>query len=139
MAGIKDVGAFHDKFNVPGAEEPSFLPWEAWNFRVKFLQEELQELRDAHAANDMHGAADALVDLVYVAYGTAIKMGLGPVWDELWANVQGANMAKVRATSAGQSKRGSSLDVIKPEGWTPPDHTPQLGSGPWPTLELPHD
>jgi len=39
----------------------------------------------------------------------------------LWNEVQRANMSKVRASSESQSKRGSSLDVIKPEGWRGPD------------------
>lgn len=41
---------------------------------------------------------------------------------EAWRRVHAANMAKVRATSAEQSKHGSAQDIIKPEGWTAPDH-----------------
>jgi hypothetical protein len=32
-------------------------------------------------------------------------------------------MAKVRAPSASASKRGNAHDVVKPPGWTAPDHT----------------
>ena len=39
-----------------------------------------------------------------------------------WDRVQAANMAKVRASSAEQSKHGSAQDIIKPAGWTAPDH-----------------
>lgn len=42
------------------------------------------------------------------------------LWDELWVDVQRANMSKERALKAGDSKRGSTWDVIKPEGWVPP-------------------
>lgn len=42
---------------------------------------------------------------------------------EAWRRVQLANMSKVRATSADQSKRGSTFDVVKPPGWEPPSHT----------------
>lgn len=128
-----DVRFFHQKFGVPMATEPSFLNPEALEFRIKFLKEELQEFIDAHAAYDMHGAADALVDLAYVLHGTALMMGLP--WPALWNEVQRANMAKVRATNASQSKRGSALDVIKPEGWKAPDHIVALGAGPWPMLQ----
>jgi len=41
------------------------------------------------------------------------------LFDELWDDVQRANMSKERATDASQSKRGSSFDVIKPAGWKP--------------------
>jgi predicted HAD superfamily Cof-like phosphohydrolase len=40
--------------------------------------------------------------------------------NELWDDVQRANMSKERATSVSQSKRGSTFDVIKPKGWVPP-------------------
>lgn len=68
-----------------------------------------------------HGKAfDALIDLVYVAYGTAHILGYP--WDQGWRLVQKANMAKVRAKPDGSdSVRKSSYDVVKPPGWTPPD------------------
>lgn len=128
-----DVLAFQQKFQVPMASAPAFLDPQAFEFRLKFLQEELDEFKDSHEAGDMHGAADALVDLAYVLHGTALMMGLP--WPRLWEEVQRANMAKERATHAGQSKRGSALDVIKPPGWKDPDHTAALGVGPWPTLQ----
>jgi predicted HAD superfamily Cof-like phosphohydrolase len=42
------------------------------------------------------------------------------LWDELWADVQRANMSKERALREADSKRGSTYDVIKPAGWVPP-------------------
>lgn len=127
-----DVLAFQQKFQVPRAKAPAFLDQQAFEFRLKVLQEELNEFKDSHEAGDMHGAADALVDLAYGLHGTALMMGLP--WPRLWEEVQRANMAKERASHAGQSKRGPALDVIKPEGWKVPDHTATLGVGPWPTL-----
>lgn len=41
---------------------------------------------------------------------------------EAWKRVQAANMAKMRVERAADSKRGSGFDVIKPPGWTPPNH-----------------
>ena len=64
---------------------------------------------------------DALVDLVYVALGTAYLHGFGPQkFNEAWRRVHEKNMEKIRAPSADHSKRGSAFDVIKPAGWTPP-------------------
>lgn len=42
------------------------------------------------------------------------------LWQDLWNDVQRANMSKERALKATDSKRGSTYDVIKPEGWLPP-------------------
>jgi predicted HAD superfamily Cof-like phosphohydrolase len=128
-----DVSAFHRKFGLVRPASPHFLPTHALEFRLKFLREEITEFEDAHRAADMHGAADSLVDEVYVCHGTADMMGIP--WYAIWAEVQRKNLLKRRASSVGESKRGSTLDVVKPEGWTPPDHTPALGTGPWPTLD----
>jgi hypothetical protein len=129
-----DVLAFQQKFQIPMASAPSWLPDALFEFRFKHLEEELKEFKDTSAAGDMHGAADALVDLVYVAQGIALMMGLP--WPMLWAEVQRKNMQKVRAVNAEDPKRSSSFDVLKPEGWTSPDHTAALGVGPWPILKV---
>lgn len=82
--------------------------------RFAFLTEELEEFYDAIDAQNLADMADALVDLVYVAKGTAHLMNLP--WDELWSDVHRANMAKVR----GVGPRGNLVDCIKPEGWIGP-------------------
>ena len=136
---FQDVAAFHEKFEVPCASAPSFLDWHAQGFREKFMQEELDEFTAACKLGNMEDAADALVDLVYVALGTAHMMGLP--WQKLWDSVQRANMAKVRAQTAGDSKRGTRLDVVKPAGWAAPNHTEALGGNKkdewigWPTFD----
>ena len=63
---------------------------------------------------DLALQADALVDLVYVALGTGVMMGLP--WQQLWDDVHRANMGKVR----GVGKRGHAVDLVKPEGWVGP-------------------
>ena len=98
---------------------PRLLTIDELKFRSKFMREEFNEFMDAAGHEDLAGMADALVDLVYVAMGTAHMMGLP--WETLWSEVQRANMQKERAVRVEQSKRGSTLDVIKPDGWTPPD------------------
>lgn len=42
------------------------------------------------------------------------------MWDEMWDDVQRANMAKERVLKAEDSKRGSTWDVRKPPGWVGP-------------------
>jgi predicted HAD superfamily Cof-like phosphohydrolase len=68
---------------------------------------------------DLPKIFDGLIDLVYVALGTA-QLHHFP-WADGFAEVQRANMTKERATRAEQSTRGSTFDVVKPAGWTPPN------------------
>lgn len=121
----KNILDFHEKFQVPLANSPTLLSGETLKFRIDFLQEELNELKKAHVENNLEEAFDALLDLAVVLYGTAQFMGFSEeAWNEGFAEVHRANMSKVRATDASQSKRGTSLDVVKPEGWQAPNHTP---------------
>ncbi len=130
----QDVLAFHQKFGLLTFHKPGHLTKRKLKERVEFLLEELQEFAtscDLRIADldgkfqvigtattvgpqDLAGQADALVDLVYVALGTAVMLGLP--WNELWDDVQRANMAKVRK----ETHRGHKVDVGKPEGWVPP-------------------
>lgn len=109
---FEDVRDLHIKFRILNSNEPSIISRFKLTERRNFMQEELDEFRDAATLEEM---ADALVDLVYVAKGTAVMMGLP--WAELWADVQRANMSKVR----GVGKRGNKVDLVKPPGWHPPE------------------
>lgn len=119
------VGDFHRKFGLGVAGESEPLPKDlddgTFLFRYQFLLEELHELLAAHRAGDVAGVADALADLVYVALGTAHLAGIP--FDRVFAEVQRANLSKERSlgTSDSRGKRSSALDVVKPEGWLPPD------------------
>lgn len=119
------VGAFHQKFGLDyysqGNSQPTLLDSSAYEFRLKFMEEELREYREAHEAGDLVKAADSLADLVYVALGTA-HLHRVP-FNEVFAEVQRANMTKERSTgdSDSRSTRKHFLDVVKPEGWKPPN------------------
>lgn len=119
-----DVGLFHHRFGLENTLDsepgPRECPAELMEFRVKFLEEELEEFKEGLAEGNHAKMFDALIDLVYVAHGTAHLQGYP--WQKGWNLVQSANMRKVRAAKDGSdSKRGSSYDVVKPEGWTAPD------------------
>lgn len=115
----RQVLEFHRRFDVPRPAEPRLLDGEAYEFRVGFMQEELREFCQAHMVGDLEQSFDALLDLAYVVIGTAIMMGLP--WDEGFDEVHRANMEKQRTRRAADSKRGTALDVTKPEGWQPPN------------------
>jgi predicted HAD superfamily Cof-like phosphohydrolase len=133
QAGFRDVLTFQRKFGIPMAEEPSLLDPVAFDFRRKFMQEELDEVVEAHAEGDMRKVARELMDLAWVTYGTALMMGVP--WTMGWHELTRANMEKVRVTDPSQSKRGSSIDIAKPPGWKAPNFTPFMGEGPWPVFQ----
>ena len=118
------VWDFHHKFNLPRLTPnsvPEHLHTDIMDFRVKFLQEELDEIREADENEDLLGVADGLADLIYVACGTAQMMGID--LDRVFLEVHNANMRKERASSEDdvRSTRSHHLDVVKPEGWVGPD------------------
>ncbi|MCA1807245.1 MAG: nucleoside triphosphate pyrophosphohydrolase family protein [Actinobacteria bacterium] len=129
-----DVGNFHEKFGLdnvtfkgPGPRE---VPDELIRFRIGFLVEELEEFIAGAVDGDDEQMFDALLDLAYVAFGTAHLLGYP--WQVGWDEVQRANMKKIRAAKDGSnSKRGSSFDVVKPPHWTPPDIKAVLEKNGW--------
>lgn len=122
MQYLSDVHEFHEKFDIEQPLTPRQLPPDLAKFRLEFLKEELDEYERSLHDGDIEGQLDALVDLVVVALGTALISGFD--FDAAWRRVHEANMAKVRAKADGSdSKRGSGFDIVKPEGWTPPDHS----------------
>lgn len=138
MSDFGDVGDFHRKFDLLTTSKerrPTLISKELQEFRVKFLEEELAELKEGYELEDLPKIADALVDLVYVALGTAHLHGLP--WASLFAEVQRANMQKVRATRAEDSTRGSTFDVVKPPGWKAPAIMECLLIHNWPGRLLP--
>jgi predicted HAD superfamily Cof-like phosphohydrolase len=136
---IVDIEEFHKKFGHTYEGKPRALTGELADFRTKFMYEELDEynvamaslrglLADPREAKDeaaitelLEHMLDALCDLVYVAIGTSYLHGFN--FREAWRRVQHANMQKVRAERAEDSKRGTAFDVVKPPGWTAPSHT----------------
>lgn len=146
MSQFDDVGRFHRRFDlpvsrwcgasIPGARDPypyrvpGIVDNATFLFRYQFLLEELGELLAAHRARDLPAIADALVDLVYVALGTAHYYGLP--FDALFDAVQRTNLNKVKPRVDAESKRGSArLDVVKPPGWRPPDLAVVLRAAGW--------
>jgi len=115
-----DIVAFHNKFKVPQSVAPSIeLEEGLLDFRLGFMREELNEFVEAVELNDHVKAFDALIDLVYVAMGTAYVCQFP--WQDGWDVVHAANLTKRRVEHASESKRGSSYDIVKPEGWVSPE------------------
>lgn len=117
---VTDLMNFHNKFGLRYDGPPRMLPPEEQAFRLKFLKEELAEVEEAMQQEDIAQVAGELADLVWIAIGIAHRMGIS--FDHHWRAIAEANMAKVKASEANPGKRGSSMDIVKPEGWKRPNH-----------------
>jgi hypothetical protein len=69
------------------------------DFVVNFIQEELDELKEAIEENDIVGVFDAILDITYVGLGNgALVFGLKDKMLDGYAEVQASNLSKVCKT-----------------------------------------
>lgn len=143
------VRQFHQTYSVPDrlAEHAApTLDYERLGMRVALVSEEYAELigavygpaarslveeaaRAAEGADegvrDVVEAADALADLVYVAYGMAVESGID--LDRVLAEVQASNLSKLMPD--GTVRLRGDGKVLKGPGFFPPDVRRALGLG----------
>jgi len=89
-------------------------------FRIEFLQEELDETRDAHMVKDPEEIVDGLIDLCVVAIGTLDAYGVDPY--KAWDEVLKANMQKSVGKKSTRPNPLGVPDLVKPEDWEAPSH-----------------
>lgn len=124
---VKDIQDMHTKFGVREATSklsPNLLA-EYLDFRIRFLQEELDETKHAAATGDAEEIVDGLIDLCVVAIGTLDAYGINA--EEAWNKVFIANMAKEVGVKASRPNPYGLPDLVKPEGWQPPSHAGNHG------------
>ena len=137
---IEDVRAFHQKFNLQGAQDkrPQFPDKKTSKLWLRLVTEEFLETFRAvlqHKEGDatftqiqfhletalsscelnnenLEEVADGLADIIYVCIGMALSFGipLEAVWDE----VHRSNMEKVGGAVRADGK------ILKPKNWKPP-------------------
>lgn len=95
---LNQVAEFHTTFKHPILPTPTIPSPERCKLRVELLAEELKELQQAIADNDMVEIADALCDLQYVLSGAVLEFGLGEKFKELFDEVHRSNMSKACKT-----------------------------------------
>lgn len=91
---LSQVADFHQTFHHPILETPQIPSPERCKLRIELLSEELKELEEAIAQNDLVEVADALCDLQYVLAGAILEFGLGSKFKTLFDEVQKSNMSK---------------------------------------------
>lgn len=121
---VEDIKIMHQKYQVESAVNKmdaeklkAFL-----QFRINFLQEELDELKKSDNPKEV---VDALIDLCVVAIGTldAFKVNSYLAWD----TVLQANMKKEVGVKTERPNPLGLPDLIKPIGWTAPSHEKNTG------------
>lgn len=123
-AWVENIEQMHTKFGVNPVirtldkdKLAAFL-----QFRIDFLQEELDEMSSAKNADDV---VDALIDLCVVAIGTLDAFEVNS--DLAWDRVHEKNMEKNVGIKASRPNPLGLPDLIKPEGWTAPTHVDNVG------------
>lgn len=95
---LEDVAEFHTTFHLPVLDTPQIPDADRCRLRINLLQEELKELEEAIANNDLVEAADAFADIQYVLSGAILEFGLGDKFKALFEEVHRSNMSKTCAT-----------------------------------------
>ena len=121
------VAEFHTAFNLPMRLVPSTEIDNALaRLRVALLEEEVGEFVAASEKGDLVGIADALADIVYVIYGTALTYGID--LDSVLREVHRSNMSKLG--SDGKPLIREDGKVLKSGKHFPPDIASVLGLPP---------
>lgn len=94
LDSLNQVAEFHKTFKAPILDTPQIPSEDRASLRVSLLQEELNELKEAIANNDLVEVADALCDLQYVLSGAVLEFGMGEKFVTLFNEVQRSNMSK---------------------------------------------
>ena len=133
MNNFDSVNNMYVRFGLVDDEDrikPHLITDKAAVFRLKALQEELQELEEGYKEQDLPKIADSLVDLVVFALGTAVLHNLP--WEDLFKEVMRVNNDKISQYSELKERNGTgSIDLVKPEGWKPSDIEKVLKDWEW--------
>lgn len=128
---FKDMQDMHKKYGVDkwmDAEKNS--DWSRLNkfmdFRIKMMQEELDETKTAFKNGDAEEIVDGIIDMCVFAIGTLEVFGVDA--NKAWDQVLKANMSKEVGIKEGRPNPLGLPDLIKPEGWEGPTHKGNHGN-----------
>ncbi|XWW45983.1 nucleoside triphosphate pyrophosphohydrolase family protein [Fibrella sp. USSR17] len=120
---LNAVAEFHRTFHAPVLDSPQIPSDARCGLRISLLAEELDELRQAIAEENIVEIADALCDLQYVLSGAVLEFGLGEKFNALFSEVQRSNMSKAcltvaeaEATVAQYTAKGVACHFVESDG-----------------------
>ena len=93
MTNFEKVKTFMKTFSQEVKEKSSFSSDKINELRFNLIKEELEELRIAIDTKNLVEVADALTDILYVAYGAGHSFGIN--LDKCFDEVQQSNMSKL--------------------------------------------
>lgn len=121
------VTEFHERFDIARSDRPQWPGEDLHRIRVALIEEELAEFRNAGEAENLVEVSDALADLLYVVYGTAVTYGID--LEPIFREIHRSNMTKSgeceRSRRDGKVSKGSTYEPPQIE----PILTEQIGGG----------
>lgn len=107
------VEAFHHKFEIVVQAAPTQMDEDTKRLRLRLIQEEFDELKEAMASGDLAAVAKEMADLLYVTYGTAVSYGID--MEPIFREVHRSNLSKVGGYKRADGK------WVKPPTYSPAD------------------
>ena len=117
MTNFEKVGIFMKTFGQEVKTNAELSNNKINELRISLINEELEELKKAIEDNDILEVADALTDILYVAYGAGHAFGID--LDKCFNEVQESNMSKLG--SDGKPIYNESGKVMKGPNYFKPD------------------
>ena len=119
MTNFEKVKNFMEIFGQEVKNKPSFSTDKINKLRYDLIKEELDELKVALNDKNLLEVADALTDILYVAYGAGHVFGID--LDKCFEEVQNSNMSKL--SDDGKPIYNKSGKVMKGPKYFKPDLT----------------
>lgn len=85
---------------------------------LDFVDEEYEEVKEAAEKGEAAELLKELCDLIWVAAGAVIAMGVDP--QQVWSLLAVSNLTKINPKT-GECDRRADGKILKPEGWQKPD------------------
>ena len=117
MTNFEKVGLFMKTFGQEVKTKAELSNSKINDLRISLINEELEELKEAVKDNNILEVADALTDILYVAYGAGHAFGIN--LDKCFNEVQESNMSKLG--SDGKPIYNESGKVMKGPNYFKPD------------------
>ncbi len=113
---FSDVDDFIVTLEQDKCVKPEVPQGDLLNLRLKLIEEEWNEIKEAVENDQIDGLIDGCLDLIYVTAGFILAAGV-PADDaqRLWEMIHKANMEKIGGP------RDENGKILKPAGWKHPD------------------
>jgi|TARA_B100001094_G_C18195588_1_gene810589 predicted HAD superfamily Cof-like phosphohydrolase len=128
----KDIKEMHKKFGVHKwvqAQQQSDVDdsklKDFLKFRMKMVQEEVDETNNAINDKNPEEIVDGLIDMCVFAIGTLDVFGIDA--NKAWNEILNANMSKDVGIKESRPNPFGLPDLIKPKDWKSPDHNDNHG------------